>query len=61
MLVARQQRQRELSTAWCRGHEGQVVNVLVEGPSRHDEGVICGRTSTFAMINFPGELDETPT
>ena len=37
--------------------EGQVVDVLVEGTSRHDEGVICGRTSTFAMVNFPGSED----
>ena len=34
--------------------EGTVQRVLVEGPSRHDEGVVCGRTSTFAMLNFPG-------
>jgi tRNA-2-methylthio-N6-dimethylallyladenosine synthase len=37
--------------------EGSQYNVLVEGPSRHDDSVICGRTSTFKMINFPGELD----
>ena len=51
-----QDRQRELSLAWYRGMEGSVAEVLVEGPSRHDEGVICGRTSTNATINFPGEL-----
>jgi tRNA-2-methylthio-N6-dimethylallyladenosine synthase len=33
------------------------MDVLVEGPSRYDEGVVCGRTSTFKMINFPGTLD----
>ena len=53
-----QARQRELSLAWTRGHEGQVVNVLVEGPSRHDEGVIAGRTSGNLMVNFPGSLDQ---
>ncbi len=42
------QRNREL--------EGATLSVLVEGPSAHDEGVICGRTSTNKMINFPGEL-----
>ena len=54
-LVRYQDRQRELSLAFNRALEGTVQRVLVEGPSRHDEGVICGRTSTFKMINFPGE------
>jgi len=52
-----QARQRELSLAWTRSHEGQVVRVLVEGPSRHDEGVIAGRTGSNLMVNFPGSLD----
>lgn len=52
-----QERQRALSLAWHRSLEGTVQSVLVEGPSRHDEGVVCGRTSTHAMINFPGSLD----
>lgn len=60
-LARYQARQRELSADWMRGLEGQVVNVLVEGPSRHDEGVVCGRTDTFAMINFPGTLDMVGT
>ena len=34
------------------------MNVMIEGPSRHDEGVICGRTGTHVMVNFPGRLDE---
>ncbi|MFT6821460.1 MAG: tRNA-2-methylthio-N6-dimethylallyladenosine synthase, partial [Myxococcota bacterium] len=33
-----------------------VSDVLVEGWSRHDPGVVCGRTSQFAMVNFPGDL-----
>ena len=37
---------------------GQTHAVLVEGPSRYDEGVVCGRTSTFKMVNFPGSLDQ---
>lgn len=55
-LTALQDRQRELSLAWHRGLEGTVQSVLVEGPSRHDEGVVCGKTSTFATVNFPGDL-----
>jgi tRNA-2-methylthio-N6-dimethylallyladenosine synthase len=53
-LVRLQDRQRAISLAAHRDMEGQTFHVLVEGPSRHDEGVICGRTSTFKMINFPG-------
>ncbi|TNE92555.1 MAG: tRNA (N6-isopentenyl adenosine(37)-C2)-methylthiotransferase MiaB [Deltaproteobacteria bacterium] len=55
-LTRLQNRQRELSTAWTRAHEGQVVDVLVEGWSRHDPGIICGRTGTNLMVNFPGDL-----
>ncbi len=60
-LARYQARQRELSLAWMRSLEGTVQRVLVEGPSRHDEGVVCGRTGTFAMINFPGSLDQVGT
>jgi tRNA-2-methylthio-N6-dimethylallyladenosine synthase len=56
-LVELQARQRELSTAWYRAQEGSVQRVLVEGPSRHDEGVVCGRSSANAMVNFPGKID----
>jgi tRNA-2-methylthio-N6-dimethylallyladenosine synthase len=55
-LLRLQDRQREMSLAAHQSMEGQSYPVLVEGPSRHDEGVICGRTSTFKMINFPGDL-----
>ncbi|MEQ1505776.1 MAG: tRNA (N6-isopentenyl adenosine(37)-C2)-methylthiotransferase MiaB [Myxococcota bacterium] len=54
-LTAYQDRQRELSLAWHRAHEGREVDVLVEGPSAHDEGVVCGRTGTHVMVNFPGD------
>ncbi len=56
-LIRYQDRQRELSLAWTRSHEGQVVRVLVEGESRHDEGVVAGRTGSNLMVNFPGSLD----
>jgi tRNA-2-methylthio-N6-dimethylallyladenosine synthase len=49
--------QRARGLAWNRSHEGRVVEVLVEGPSRHDEGVVCGRTGGNLMVNFPGTLD----
>jgi tRNA-2-methylthio-N6-dimethylallyladenosine synthase len=52
------ERQRALSLAHNQALEGQVVQTLVEGPSRHDEGVICGRTSTFKMVNFPGDVGQ---
>lgn len=60
-LARYQARQRELSADWMRSLEGTVQRVLVEGPSRHDEGVVAGRTDTFAMINFPGSLDMVGT
>ncbi|MEO0600671.1 MAG: tRNA (N6-isopentenyl adenosine(37)-C2)-methylthiotransferase MiaB [Myxococcota bacterium] len=54
-LATFQARQKELSQAFHRGLEGAVVDdVLVEGPSKHDEGVVCGRTSQHVMVNFPG-------
>jgi tRNA-2-methylthio-N6-dimethylallyladenosine synthase len=34
-----------------------VVDVLVEGWSKHDPGVVCGRTSHNVMVNFPGTGD----
>jgi len=56
-LVRLQQRQREISVEENRALEGQTLDVLVEGPSRHDAGVICGRSGTFKTVNFPGDLD----
>jgi tRNA-2-methylthio-N6-dimethylallyladenosine synthase len=58
-LVRYQDRQREISLEHNHALVGQTHRVLVEGPSRHDEGVICGRTSAFKMINFPGSPDQT--
>jgi len=53
-LVRLQARQREISLEAHRDMEGKTFDVLVEGPSHHDDDVICGRTSSFKMINFPG-------
>ena len=53
-LIAAQDQLRRLALAHNRALEGRTVSVLVEGPSAHDEGVICGRTSTNKMVNFPG-------
>jgi tRNA-2-methylthio-N6-dimethylallyladenosine synthase len=49
-----QNRQREIQLEAHRALTSTIQQVLVEGPSAHDEGVICGRTSTFKMVNFPG-------
>jgi tRNA-2-methylthio-N6-dimethylallyladenosine synthase len=57
-LVRYQNRQREISLELNQTLVGERHRVLVEGPSRHDEGVICGRTSNFKMINFPGSLEQ---
>ncbi len=50
-----QARQRQLSVEANQAMVGGVFPVLVEGWSRHDEGVVCGRTGSFKMINFPGD------
>ncbi len=55
-LVRLQTRQREIALEAHQSMVGEEHTVLVEGPSRHDDGVVCGRTSTFKMINFPGSL-----
>ncbi|RME26497.1 MAG: tRNA (N6-isopentenyl adenosine(37)-C2)-methylthiotransferase MiaB [Deltaproteobacteria bacterium] len=52
-----QDRQRQLSREHHEAMVGSIHPVLVEGWSRHDPGVICGRTSTFKTVNFEG--DET--
>ncbi|MCB9664301.1 MAG: tRNA (N6-isopentenyl adenosine(37)-C2)-methylthiotransferase MiaB [Alphaproteobacteria bacterium] len=54
-LTRFQDAQRARSLAWTRSHEGTELDVLVEGPSRHDEGVIAARSSTGLMVNFPGD------
>jgi len=56
-LTRLQRQQRALSLEWHQAMVGTEVEVLVEGPSRHDAGVVCGRTTTNAMVNFPGSLD----
>lgn len=53
-----QARQRELALEEHRKLVGTVVDVLVEGPSASDPGVVCGRTSTFKTVNFPGDPAE---
>ncbi|MEN9786254.1 MAG: tRNA (2-methylthio-N6-dimethylallyl-A37) methylthiotransferase [Pseudomonadota bacterium] len=54
-LARFQARQREIQLESHRALEGTVQRVLVEGPSAHDDGVVCGRTGTFKTINFPGD------
>jgi tRNA-2-methylthio-N6-dimethylallyladenosine synthase len=56
-LVQLQLRQRDISRAANESMAGQTLSVLVEGASRYDDAVVCGRTSTFKMVNFPGRLD----
>jgi tRNA-2-methylthio-N6-dimethylallyladenosine synthase len=53
-LARFQARQREIQVENNQALEGRVVEVLVEGPSKWDPAVACGRTSCFRMVNFPG-------
>lgn len=55
-LTRWQTEQRTRSLAWTRSHEGREVDILVEGPSRHDASVVCGRTSSGLMVNVPGPM-----
>jgi len=55
-LTRFQARQRVLQLDSNRALEGHVVDVLVEGTSKWDADVVCGRTGTFKMVNFPGDL-----
>lgn len=54
-LLAYQARQREIGIAQNKKLLGTTQRVLVEGPSRHDPSVLCGRTGTFKTVNFPAE------
>lgn len=36
-------------------YRGRVVPVLVEGPSKHDPGMLSGRTDDFWVVNFHGD------
>jgi tRNA-2-methylthio-N6-dimethylallyladenosine synthase len=56
-LTRFQARQRVLQLDSNRALEGTVVDVLVEGTSKWDADVVCGRTGTFKMVNFPAGLD----
>ncbi len=56
-LMRFQKRQQELQLASNRRLEGQVEQLLVQGPSKWDDQVMCGRTSSFKMVNFPGSED----
>jgi tRNA-2-methylthio-N6-dimethylallyladenosine synthase len=56
-LSVYQARQRTISLVNNRALEGQVREVLVEGAARHGEGIVCGRTSCFKTVNFPGSLE----
>jgi len=56
-LMRFQARQRELQIVSNNAMEGKVYDVLVEGRSKWDENVVCGRTGTYKMVNFPGSMD----
>jgi len=56
-LIRFQARQRSIQIENNRKMEDVIVNVLVEGRSKWDEAVVCGRTSSFKMVNFPGSMD----
>ncbi len=46
--------QRRIQLEAHRTLVGATLSVLADGPAAHDEGVVCGRTSGFKTVNFPG-------
>jgi tRNA-2-methylthio-N6-dimethylallyladenosine synthase len=36
-------------------YQGRVLPVLVEGPSKHDPAMLCGRTDDNYVVNFVGD------
>ncbi len=58
-LQAFQRAQRRIQVEEHKKLVGDTVRVLVDGPSAHDEGVMCGRTSGFKTVNFPASMDLT--
>jgi tRNA-2-methylthio-N6-dimethylallyladenosine synthase len=55
-LTRFQGRQRTLQIESNRVLVDSVMDVLVEGTSKWDADVVCGRTGTFKMVNFPGPV-----
>jgi tRNA-2-methylthio-N6-dimethylallyladenosine synthase len=56
-LTRFQTRQRTIQIENNHKLEEAIMDVLVEGPSKWDPDVVCGRTSSFKMVNFPGSMD----
>src|SRR5947209_16509430 len=49
-----QRRQQEIGTELARASLGQIVEVLVEGPSRTRDDLRMGRTAHNRVVNFAG-------
>jgi tRNA-2-methylthio-N6-dimethylallyladenosine synthase len=54
-IVALQQRQAEIQSRLFAGMVGRVESVLVDGVSRRRDWEVSGRTSSNAVVNFPGD------
>jgi tRNA-2-methylthio-N6-dimethylallyladenosine synthase len=50
-----QERQRDIQERRNRAWLGRTVEVLVEGPSRRDDGEWTGRTPEYRIVNFQGD------
>ena len=47
--------QKRIALAANLVYEGQIYEILVEGPSKKDPTRLTGRTRTNKIINFPGD------
>ena len=46
-----QQLQREMTLAYHRSRVGGLAEILVDGPSRHGGGQLCGRDAHHRVVN----------
>ncbi|MBN1334829.1 MAG: tRNA (N6-isopentenyl adenosine(37)-C2)-methylthiotransferase MiaB [Deltaproteobacteria bacterium] len=56
-LLRLQAAQARISAEALEALVGREMEVLVEGPSRHGDGSVTGRTSCFRTVNLPGGPD----
>jgi tRNA-2-methylthio-N6-dimethylallyladenosine synthase len=52
--------QNRISARKCQACVGDVVEVLVEGPSSRNAAMLSGYTRTLRMVHFPGATEVTP-
>lgn len=47
--------QNQISREINETYDGKIVEIMVEGPSKNNDAMMCGRTSGGKIVNFPKE------